>query len=619
MTTKEAQGLTSILEAIEDGIYIINQDYIVEFMNKAMVDVFGEGTGDKCYRLVNGRDEICAWCRAPEIFEDMTGKTLRWELLNPTVGKTFDLTEVPLRNADGTVSKLSIYRDITRLKKREERLRASEEDYKRLFEHVGSGVYISSREGKFLNANQALLDMLGYDSKEEFLEIDITKDLYVKPEDRRRFQEMIERDGQVIDYEVDFKRKKGNALSVLLTALVRYDSQGRVLGYEGIMVDQSQRKQMEEELKEAHDFLDQTIRSSPNAIIASDLKGNIIIWNRAAGEMLGYKAEEVIGKMNVRKIYPERMANQVMRMLRSHGYGGLGRLRSYPMVYLRKDGEIVEGNLSAAIIYDTKGNEVATVGITVDLEERLEMERKLRQTQEQLLQSEKLAAMGRLTSQVAHELNNPLFGIMNTLELLKTEIPPQSKRRRILEMALSETVRLTDLLRKMLSFSKPDQEERQPTDIYSILDEILLLYEKQLRENSIRVNAYIAEGTGIVHASKNQLRQVFLNLISNARDAMSEGGTLTVRTRVNQENIFIEISDTGIGIAEENLNKIFDTFFTTKDSIKGVGLGLSVCYGFIQDHGGDIKVKSKLGSGTTFTVTLPLYKEADSQAKGSQG
>jgi len=616
MTTKEAQGLTSILEAIEDGIYIVNQDYVVEFMNKAMVDIFGDGTGGKCYQLINGRDEICPWCKAFEIFEDRTGKTIRQEVHNAIVGKTFDLTELPLRSADGTITKLSIYRDITGFIKREEQLKVTEEDYKRLFEHVGSGVYISSRQGKFLNANQALLDMLGYDSKEEFLSIDITKDLYLKPEDRRRFQEMIERDGQVIGYEVDFKRRDGTPISVLLTALVRYDSQGKVLGYEGIIVDQSQRKRMEEELKKAHDFLNQTIQSSPNAIIASDLKGDIIIWNRAAEEMLGYKAEEVIGKMNVRKIYPERMANQVMRMLRSTRYGRLGRLRSYPMVYLRKDGEIVEGSLSAAIIYDARGNEVATVGITVDLEERLEMERKLRQTQEQLLQSEKLAAMGRLTSQIAHELNNPLFGIMNTLELLKTEISPQSKRRRILEMALSETVRLTDLLRKMLSFSKPDQEERQPTDINSILDEILLLYEKQMRENSIRVNAYLTKGSDLVLASKNQLRQVFLNLISNARDAMPDGGTLTVKTRVEQGNVQIEISDTGIGIAEENLNKIFDTFFTTKDSVKGVGLGLSVCYGFIQDHGGDIKVKSKLGSGTTFTITLPLHREP-ARAEGS--
>ena len=126
--------------------------------------------------------------------------------------------------------------------------------------------------------------MLGYKSKEEFLRLDIGKDLYLRPEDRSKFQEMIERDGQVIDYEVDFKRKDGTPIPILLTSHVRYDSQGNVLGYEGIMVDESHRKKIEKELREAHEFLNKLIQSSPNPITATDMKGNIIIWNQAAEE-----------------------------------------------------------------------------------------------------------------------------------------------------------------------------------------------------------------------------------------------------------------------------------------------------------------------------------------------
>jgi signal transduction histidine kinase len=236
------------------------------------------------------------------------------------------------------------------------------------------------------------------------------------------------------------------------------------------------------------------------------------------------------------------------------------------------------------------------------------MERTLRETQEKLLQSEKLAAMGKLTSQIAHELNNPLYGIMNTLELLKTEISPESKRRKILDMALSETERLTELLRKMLRFSKPEEEERQLTDVNTILDEILLLVRKQLMEHTIRISSSLVEDLGMVYASRSQLRQVFLNMISNARDAMPDGGTLSVKTMQKGDAIYIEISDTGIGIREENIDKIFDAFFTTKYSVKDVGLGLSVCYGFIKEHGGDIRVSSRWGAGTTFTVILPLYR-----------
>ena len=173
------------------------------------------------------------------------------------------------------------------------------------------------------------------------------------------------------------------------------------------------------------------------------------------------------------------------------------------------------------------------------------------------------------------------------------------------------------MLRKMLSFSKPDEEERQPTDINTILDEILLLHEKQLREHSIRISSFFSEDLGMVYASKNQLRQVFLNMISNAKDAMPEGGTLTVTTKAEGTNAHIDISDTGIGIREENINKIFDSFFTTKDSVKDVGLGLSVCYGFIKDHGGEIEVKSERGTGTTFTIILPIDNESTGDASSS--
>jgi PAS domain S-box-containing protein len=607
---------TAILEAFDDGIYVMNQDLIVEYMNPSMIADFGDGVGKKCHEVLNQTEEKCPWCRSNEIF---AGNKINREVYVPLVDKTYYLTEIPFENQDGSISKLSIYRDISERKRREEKLRASEENFKNLFEHVACGVFISSKEGKFLNANRALLDMLGYESNDEFLKIDITKDLYVRPEDREKFIEMIERDGRVIDYDVEFKRKDGRTLPVLLTGHARYDKNGNVIGYEGLNVDISQRKLMERQLKEAYDFINKIIQSSPNAIMATDMTGSILIWNRAAEETLGYKAAEVIGKMSIDKIYPEGTARKVMQMLRSPDHGGVGKLKAYPMVYVRQDGTVVEGNLSAAIIYDVNGKEIASVGSFVDLKERLEMERALRRTQEQLLQSEKLAAMGRLTSQIAHELNNPLYGIMNTLELLKTEVSPQSKRRKVLEMALSETVRLSELLRKMLSFSRPDQEEKQAVDLNTVVDEILLLHEKQLQENDIKIKTSFAGELPPIMASKNQLRQVFLNLVANARDAMPDGGTLSVKTHSDKTNVKIEIGDTGVGIKEEHLKRIFDSFFTTKDSIKGVGLGLSVCYGFIKDLGGDIQVRSAVGTGTTFTITLPILEvslektEANSQ------
>jgi len=604
MDSNETINFTDILNAMEDGIYITRQDSTVEFMNQAMVDHFGPGVGKKCYEVVNASEVMCPWCRAREVFED--GRNVTSEIYIPKKDRTYRIIEVPIHNQDGTISKLNIYRDITARRDQEQKLRATEQSYRRLFENVGVGVYISSKEGRFIDANPALLDMLNYENKEEFLKISIRDDLYRHPEDRLAFQRLIEKDGRVINHLVDFKRKDGSTIPVMLTAHAHYNYAHQVTGYEGICIDQSLIVSMQRELKESHDFLNNIIKSSPNAIIGATLQGKIFAWNEGAEETLGYTADEVIGKMDVRQLYSGDEAYTVMKHMRGPDFGGPGKLRFYPMTYMHKNGTPVEGNLSASILYDQNGREMATVGFFVDLGERLAMERKLHRTQEQLLQSEKLAAMGRLTSQLAHELNNPLYGIMNTLELMKTEIPPTNKRRKLLDMALSECERLTDMLRKTLSFSKPDQEERCSVDINTILDEILLLYQKQLREVDIKLVTDLTENLPPVMASKNQLRQVFLNMISNAKDAMPEGGTLSFNTWGDGQQIRIKISDTGAGIKAENLDKIFETFFTTKtDSARGVGLGLSVCYGFIKDHGGDILVESQVGSGTTFTIILP--------------
>jgi PAS domain S-box-containing protein len=600
----DLQKLITIFEAMTDGVCIINQDHTIEYMNSVMVENFCDGSGTKCYRTLEKQSEICNHCEAARVFK---GETLRREVYNKRADKYYDIVETPLENDDKTVSKVSIFRDISPKKRQEEKLKASEQQFRRLFEHVGCGVFMSSKEGKFLDANHALLDMLGYLDKVDFLKIDIAQDLYLRPEDRQKFVDIIEQEGRVIDLEVIFKKKDGTPMPALLTGHGRYDQQGNVIGYEGINVDQTQRKQMEREIRETNDFLNNIIHNSPNAIMAADMKGTILLWNRSAEEILGYKTKNVVGKLNITKVYPEGMAKKVMGKLRTSANDRKGQLKFYPVVFVKQDGNIAEGNLSASIVYDENNHEIATVGIFMDLKERLEMERRLKTPQEQLLQSEKLAAMGRLTSQIAHELNNPLYGIMNTLELMKTEISPDNSRRKILEMALSETVRLSELLRKMLTFSKPDQKEKQPVDINIILDEILLLHDKQFRENSIIISMDLSNKLDLVYASKNQLRQVFLNIFHNARDAMPDGGTLTVKTSVEDEEIVVEISDTGIGIKKANIHKIFDAFFTTKSSVKGVGLGLSVCYGFIIEHGGDIKVKSEEGIGTNFIITLPVH------------
>ncbi|MBU0971341.1 MAG: PAS domain S-box protein [Proteobacteria bacterium] len=597
--------LMDALDAFEEGIYIVNEDFTVEYMNKFMKDYFGDGVGKKCHEVLVNSKKPCGWCKYGEVFGK--NETHHSEVYLASVGKTFALSEMPVTNRDGTRSKLSIYRDISKSVEQEAKLKSSRESYQRLFKHVGCGVFISSKEGRFLDVNPTLLKMLGYQDKDEFLSLDLATDLYLRPADRREYQRKIEKKGQVVEYEVQWRRRDGHILHILLTSNVRYDSHGKILGYEGIVVDQTQRKRIENQIREAHDFLEKTISCSPNAIMAMDMTGGIKLWNHGAEEVFGYSADQVVGKMSIQQIYSRAVSKKVMEMMKADGYGGKGRLNSYPLAFTKANGELVEGNLSASIIYDEQGNELASVAIFVDLKELLTSERELSAARQHLLQSEKLAAMGRLTSQIAHELNNPLFGIMNTLELMKTEISPTNKRRKLLDMSLSEIMRLADMLKKMLSFSKPDQEKRAALDITTILDELLLLYEKRFRENSIKLVLNLMKNPGNIFASKDQLRQVFINLFSNAMYAMPDGGTLKIGTAATPDMLKITIEDTGTGIKPEHIGKIFDSFFSTKtESVQGVGLGLSVCYGFIKDHGGDISVTSREGEWTRFVISLPL-------------
>jgi two-component system NtrC family sensor kinase len=595
----------------EDGIIVFDEDSRIEFANQTASEIMGfpkdQILGREFFSLIGKRDE--------EFLEEMVmrgegmGQKVCTEMSIQTpqgLVKEADVCIAPTQSEDGRIKTYAYIRDITERKKFEKELRESEEKFRNLFERVRHGLFISSREGKFIDCNQALLEMAGYENKEEFLKIDITKELYVNEEDRRSFQRLIEEQGFVKDLEVEFRKKNGEKITVLLTAHAKREEKGRIIGYEGLNIDISERKRMERELKEANEFLINLIESSVDAIIVTDTKGNILIFNKGAEDILGYKGEEVVGKMNIRSIYPPGVAKEVMEKLRSPDYGGIGKLTSFPIVHRRKDGELIEGDLSASLIYDEKGNEIASVGIFKDLRERLRIERELREMQQALLHSEKLAAMGRLTSQIAHELNNPIYGIMNTLELLRTEIPPESKRRRILELSLSETQRLAEMLRNMLSFSKPEEEKRKPIKINELVEGILLMMERQMRESNIKVETYFDEGIPEVMASTNQMRQVMLNLIKNAKEAMPKGGTLTVRTTREDNKVLIHIQDTGAGIPEEIRDKIFEAFFTTKQKVKGVGLGLSVCYGIIKDHGGEIKVESEVDKGTSFKIHLPI-------------
>ena len=613
---KEIQDVVRRLEKIAEmggeGILVYNEDYRIEFAN-SMASVI---TGYSHEELMKMNFMKLQTEQDKEFLDQMYSQVGTDESRRICMEMSIicaDSAEKPVEicisvaHGDGKRKTYVYLEDITERKRFERELRESESRYRNLFEKLPVGAFVSTPEGKFLDCNQALLDMLGYESKEEFLQLDIARDVYRNPTDRDTFRKIIEKKGYVKDLEVDFRRKDGKVISILLTGFVRRDKREGLVVYEGLIIDITQRKKIEREFRDANEFLTSLIESSIDGIIATDMKGNILVFNSGAERLLGYKSEEVIGRMNIREVYPSGMAKMVMEKIRSPEYGGVGRLHSFRIVHRNKMGELIEGNLSAAIIHNERGEEVATVGIFSDLREQLLMARELQETQHHLSEAEKLAALGRLTSQIAHELNNPIYGIMNSLELLKGEVDSQSPKRRFLDMSLEETTRIAELLHKMLSFSKPDKDKKEPTNVNTILEELTVFLARQLRDHNIKVEMALDPALPELMASSNQLRQVFLNMILNARSAMPYGGKLQLKTSREGENVVVRIKDTGVGIPKEIQGKIFEAFFTTQGQKRGVGLGLSACYGIVKEHQGEITVESKVGKDSTFSVILPVH------------
>ena len=232
---------------------------------------------------------------------------------------------------------------------------------------------------------------------------------------------------------------------------------------------------------------------------------------------------------------------------------------------------------------------------------------KLKSAQEELVKNERLAATGRLTAQLAHEINNPIHNIQSCLDSALNRLPGDLRGRDLIEAAFGEAQRLSRLTQQMLNIYRSSYVEIPlvPTSVRDLLREVLAVASEELKTAGIHLTAGIDKGLPMVPGSKDKLKQVFVNMISNARDAMPNGGSLDVSAVAECGRVNIAIRDTGVGIPQENLNRIFDAFFTTKDKISGVGLGLSVSYGIVSQHNGTIIVESTPGKGSTFTVSLP--------------
>ncbi len=361
------------------------------------------------------------------------------------------------------------------------------------------------------------------------------------------------------------------------------------------------------QLERSHSFLQNLIQSALDGVISADMSGKVLMFNDAATHITGYSAEEALSQMNITNIYPENIAYEIMHKLRSDEFGGKGKLQSYQVDVISKNGDLIPISLDAAIVYE-KGCEVASIGIFHDLREELRMKAELESAQVQLLQAEKMSSLGKLAAGVAHQLNNPIGGITLFASLLLEEYDLEQGAKEDVIRILKDAERCRDTVKELLEFARQTDYFIRPHDINKIIRRTVFLIENQTLFQNIEIQDLLADDLPMITVDAQQMNHLFLNIILNAAQAMKGEGQLVLESSLAEDGNFvrIEISDTGPGIPEHILPRIFDPFYTTKEVGEGTGLGLSIVYGIINTHKGSIKAVNRLDQGTTFTIELPV-------------
>ncbi|MCX7021068.1 MAG: PAS domain S-box protein, partial [bacterium] len=614
----------SLVEQATDGVVIV-QDFRFVFVNTAMLAMSGYDSrgmlGKSFFDFIAPEDR-------PRL-KDFYERRMRGEEV-PSIyevagmhkgGHTVPLElNVGLIQYSGAPADLVIVRDVTERKRAEELLRESEERYRSIWTKSPIGICLSDRMGEVTMANPALSQMLGFE--EEGL---IGKKFYdlIVPEEPGEIGELLEEtlDTQVYQdklaifsgkpTELTLLKKSGDSIPVEMN--IDFITHDKSIQYMiSLITDITERKKAEEalanysadlerevdaktaQLQAARRYLREVIDASPDLVTVVDAEGRLEILNRAASLATGYVEDEVRGKP-IGTFYFDRDRDTVAEMTRRLDSGRPSTVRQVDM--RTKDGSPITVELSVSPLVDEKGRFTGSVAVGRDIRELEDLRRALSR-------SEKLAATGKLAADIAHEVNNPLGIITNYLQIAKGDLEPASEPYKTIGVVEEEVHRIARIISGLLDFYRPESAYLESTSVNRLVEDLLMLVGIQLEKQGIAVEKDLQDDLPGVLVAPDQLRQVLLNLVTNAQDAMPSGGTLSVRTFISDGRVVISFSDSGIGIPQENLPYIFDPFFTTKGK-KGTGLGLSVSYGIVQSFDGMMEAQSGTGEGTTFTISLP--------------
>jgi two-component system NtrC family sensor kinase len=351
-----------------------------------------------------------------------------------------------------------------------------------------------------------------------------------------------------------------------------------------------------DELERMREFSENILESLNDGLAVVDREDRVVRWNRRLEELYGVRHEDAVGR-RLDQIF-DPVFFTVLRSARSESPEGAAFYRG-PVAPRHEPSRRLLDNVATTPLRDSDGAIAGTILIVEDISVRVQLE-------EQLQISEKMASIGLLAAGVAHEVNTPLTGISSFTQMLLQNAEPDDPRTKVLEKIERQPSRAAKIVNGLLNLSRPAQVDSGPIDVNAVINDVLSLLEHQFKPGSIQVRKELSPAPPIVQGIEYKLQQVFLNLFLNARDAMPKGGWLTIVTKSDGATATVEVADTGSGIPEEQLSRIYDPFFSTKEIGKGTGLGLSITYGIVQEHGGTITCDSAVGQGTRFTLTLPL-------------
>jgi PAS domain S-box-containing protein len=401
------------------------------------------------------------------------------------------------------------------------------------------------------------------------------------------------KDGSEFPAEVSISKFEGDG-ELVFTAIVRDVTERK--RYEAARRELDQLR-ARAELAESQARLDAVIRSAQDAVIILDADLRVSLFNPAAERVFGCAAPAALGA-ELTRFLPGGLPNGPPRSAAPREVDGR-----------RGDGTPVPLEVSVSQV-EVAGQVIHTL-ILRDVSERKRTLAELRATTQQLWQAARLAGVGELAASIAHELNNPLGTVSLRVEGLLTRTPPDDPRRRPLEVVEQEVERMGKLVGNLLQFSRAGRDQVSTVDVREEVTRTVELIDHHLRKRQIRVEPDFAPGVPVIYADRQQLRQVFLNLFTNAADAMPAGGRLTPRVQLGElpaarPAVVVEVIDTGAGIPAEVLSRVCDPFFTTKEEGKGTGLGLAICKRIVEQHDGVLQIESVVGAGTTVRITLPV-------------